>query len=516
MAKGLYVNEHEFKTLDEISLENEIATRSVTSGSFAGWFNIIPDPDPILQKLGESHKVYKDLIADDQVGSTSIRLRNEVKSMEWRIKPPEGLEDNSPEMNLCKDVLESLKDNGFEIEDVISQSLNPHFWGLSVFEANYDQSKKPWLPVKFQMKPLEWFNYDTENNLNFRSNINPLGIPLTGPFAEKRFRYMFFTLRNEPTFENPYGDKALSRCFWPVAFKRGGLKFLSLFIEKYGMPTVEIKHPPGIAGEQLDNLVRAAALMIQDSVIAIPDGNSITVHRGGEKQSGELYKMYIDMCDAMIDKSILLTTLATSQQSKGGYSSASAGDEVVKALGKQLKKYPQLLFNKLFRAVIDLNIGSGRYPIFSTYEEEEANKEFAEVDKTLSEGAQASGQQIKRTKKFYTNRFNYKEDEFEIVDVSTSPTPPVVSAAEPPQFSEAEKTVPAVNIPDKLSQLLMEKVLAPVIKYIDENADRITMLDELAKIYPQMNTTELETFLTNLIFIYSIQAQLDAQKEAAL
>jgi phage gp29-like protein len=514
MAKGIYVNETTFKTLDQISLEQEIATRAVATGNFTGWFNLLPDPDPILRKLGESAQVYKDLMSDDQVGSTCIRLKNEVKSMEWRIKPAKDMQENDAEMILCNKVLSSLQDNGFEIEDIISQSITPHFWGMAPFECNWDQSKKPWLPNKLQLKPVEWFNFDSENNLLLKTMLQPMGIPITGPNADPNFKYMFFNLRNEPTFENPYGDKALSRCFWAVTFKRGGLKFLAWFIERYGMPTVEMKHPPGIGDEAIEKLVQAAALMIQDSVIAIPDGNSITIHRGGEKQSGELYKMYVDMCDAMVDKAILLTTLATSQQSKGGYSSAAAGDEVVQRLGKQLKKYPQLLLSNIFKAAVNLNIGSTRYPKFDTFDEEQPNKEFAEVDKSISEGAQASGQQIKRTKKFYQNRFNYKPDEFEIVDAVVPNKTPII-----PQFSETDKTllqndgVPAVNVPDKITQLMMETVLQPVIQHIEKNADRKTMLDELAKIYPTMKSTDRENILTNLIFIYSIQGQLDAQQE---
>lgn len=512
MTKGIYVNEKDFKTLDQISLENEIATRAVTTGSFAGWFNILPDPDPILQKLGESVKVYKDLLSDDHVGGTVIRLKNEVKSLEFRIKPADGMKEDDPEMKLCRAVLQSLEDNGFAIKDIISQSLSPHLFGMAPFEVNWNTKKKPWLPVKLQLKPFEWFVYDSENNLLFKSMMNPTGMPITGPNANKWFKYQFFVLRNEPSYENPYGDKALSRCFWPVTFKRGGLKFLSIFIEKYGMPNVEIKHPPGIDEGSLEKLVQAAALMIQDSVIAIPDGNSIQLHRGGEKQSGDLYKMYIDMCDAMIDKAILTNTLATSQQSKGGYSSAEAGSEIVWSLGKQLKDYPEELFNKVFRAVIDLNIGSKRYPVFTTYDEEEAKKDFADRDKILSEAFHAAGQQLKRTKAFLINNYGYKEDEFEITDSIPEDIPNNLPTV--PQFSEKEfAEIPEVNIPDRLTQMMMEKVLAPVIKHIEQNADRRTMIDELSKVFPQMDTTELENYLTNLIFIYEIQGRLDAAKE---
>lgn len=34
-------------------------------------------------------------------------------------------------------------------------------------------------------------------------------------------------------------------CFWPVAFKKGGMKFWLRFAEKFGSPWVIGKHPRG-------------------------------------------------------------------------------------------------------------------------------------------------------------------------------------------------------------------------------------------------------------------------------
>jgi len=283
MAKGIFINEKEFRSFDQMKLEKEIATRSITSGSFLDWFNILPDPDPILRKLGQDVTVYKDLSSDDQVGSTIIRLKNEVKALEWQIQA--GEDSGNKEVDLCKLGLKNLSDNEFSIKDAISQSLEPHFWGLSVFEAVWEKKTssergrgKNWLPVKLQLKPMEWFKYDSNNYLRFITTGNPEGILLTGPEADPSYKYRFFILRNEPAYDNPYGARALSRCFWPVTFKRGGLKFLAMFVEKYGMPHVTIKHPPGYTDEDVESLVSKASRMIQDAVAAIPDGNQIEIH----------------------------------------------------------------------------------------------------------------------------------------------------------------------------------------------------------------------------------------------
>jgi phage gp29-like protein len=78
-------------------------------------------------------------------------------------------------------------------------------------------------------KPVRWFGFDTDNHPRFRSAGNPwLGEEL--PFGK------FVFARHFPTYDNPYGLRLLSRCFWPAAFKKGGIKFWVTLAEKYGMP----------------------------------------------------------------------------------------------------------------------------------------------------------------------------------------------------------------------------------------------------------------------------------------
>lgn len=495
----------EKQIIDPIKLEQEIASRYAVTGNFAEWFNILPDPDPILRKLGTDIVVYKDLLADDQVGSTTIRLKNEVKALEWQLMPSENGTENDKEYKLCKTALDYLMNNGFAIKDIISQSLNPHFWGMVVFEIIWKEVNKVWLPHKIYAKPIEWFKFDTDNELRFHPQIGAEeGIPITGEKADPTLKYRFIILRNEPDYENPYGIKALSRCFWPVTFKRGGLKFFATFVEKYGMPHVTIKHPPGYTEEEVNSLVTKASAMIQDAVAAVPDGNQVEINRAGEKSSADIYKMYIDMMNASIEKAILTNTLSTEQQSKGGYSSASAGSDIVESLGKELKNYPEEFFNKLLKLIVELNIGSDINPTFGTFEEDEPNKEFAERDKLLSEIG------VRYTKNYFSRKYNLKEDEFEIGEPNkptdpNNPTPPA-------QFSETDKTKLFAEeltdqLPNKLLQAQIEKTLKPVIDMINNSVSFSEVEDKLVELYPKMNSKGIENLLAKLIFITEIEGR---------
>jgi len=223
---------------------------------------------------------------------------------------------------------------------------------------------------------------------------------------------------------------------------------------------------------------------------------------------------YTDLNNAAIDKAILTNALSTEQQSKGGYSSAAAGSEIVESLGKELKDYPKELFGKLFKAIVDLNLGTGKYPEFTTYEEDLTNKEFAERDEILSRIG------VKHTKTYFGNRYNLKEDEFELTTPSTGdPSSQIQQDKSPSEFSEsmfAERSrseEAADQLPDKLLQMQIEKTLKPVLDLINNSADFNEVEEKLSEIYPKMDPKGIENLLTKLIFISEIEGRLDSQNE---
>ena len=67
----------------------------------------------------------------------------------------------------------------------------------------------------------------------------------------------------------------MSRCFWPVAFKKGGFKFWAVFTEKFGMPWLIGKVPRGTGDTDRAQLLDHLVKMVQDAVAVINDDESI-------------------------------------------------------------------------------------------------------------------------------------------------------------------------------------------------------------------------------------------------
>ena len=463
--KGIYINPNTYISLNEVSrdLSLEIATRQFALGAYAGFFSYLPDPDPILRKLGADQTVYKDLLADDQVGPLYNRRKNLTKSLDWHIEPPvspsasrDGGNAGEEEVLLCEKTLELLESNGCKVKDIIDQTLNPIGFGYSVFEINFrpiPASPLPspkereivplnkggarragdvWLPVSVWEKPREWFYFDNKNQLHFRNlttltpNLSPSrggqvgeregeGIIVVGEEADPAVAIKFILLQNNPTYENPYGDKALSRCFWPAAMKRGGMKFFATHVEKYGMPYLFGKLPRGAKPEEHAHLLEKLTNMIQDAVATGPDDSSLQIIESDKTSSADLYDRFLQRCDNAISKAILGNALSTDIQRTGARAIGEVGAVTIEGdISRTDRDFPTAFFNELFKRVIDLNLGTGKYPQFRVIELDNAKKEFAERDKILSEAFLSAGQKIKRTKEYLINNYGYKEDEFSL------------------------------------------------------------------------------------------------------
>ncbi len=539
MAKGIWVTPTQFVSLDELkdTIKTEMVTRQFAQGGYTSFFGLLPDPDPILKKLGCDQKVYDDLVADSRVGSMIIRRKNQTKGKEWDFDLSQGAGDR--EVELCKMVLRNWEDNDISIKDLISQSLNPIFRGYSVFEIIWDIVGKYWLPVRVEEKPREWFFFDNKNQLCFRDSMNPMGIVIRGKDADPRLAAKFIVLRNDPTYANPYGDKALSRCYWPVTFKRGGWKLFAEFIDRFGAPFIYGKLPRSAKPEDHEFLYNQLINFISGAVGTGPDDSSVQIiETKAGSGSTSLHQTFIDMCNNEISESILTNSLSTSVQKNGARSSSETGADTIEGgLGWEDIDFPTSLFNKIFKRTIDLNIGSGLYPEWRFFKEENINKEKSDRDKNLKDVG------VKFKKNYFVNNYNFKEDEFDVTEpVTAGKNIPglIPDQGNNPQLPKTElsgfqklirniackfnfsKEAEKENItnqvldalPEKLLQYGIEQTLKPVIELAKNSAGYEEFKIDLVKQFPKMETSLTEELLTKIFIIAEIEGEIDAKKDA--
>ena len=185
-------------------LSEEIATRK-RALNFYSLANILPDPDIVLRKQGKDIKIYKELLCDPHVFACTQSRKAGVLSLDWDIN--RGVENNDSSIDDLKNLLKSL-----DIHKLISDILDATQYGFQPLEIIWEKSKSGHiLPAKVIAKPQEWFCFDDDNNLKFRTKDNYFGEVV----PDKKF----LLAQNNPSYNNPYGERTLSRVFWAVTFK---------------------------------------------------------------------------------------------------------------------------------------------------------------------------------------------------------------------------------------------------------------------------------------------------------
>ena len=499
-TRGIWTSPFDFHPIDRGpgTLFEEIATRE-RSPDFFSLAMSLPDPDPVLRNLGKDIRVYKELLSDSRVGPCVESRRAAVVSLEWAVSRGNAPAAHAKFVGKC---LAKLK-----VNEIVRQILNAPLFGMQPLEVVWTRDGGSIVPSKVDAKPVEWFTFSPENELRLRTRSNLIqGEPL----PEKKF----LLPRYNPTYDNPYGERVLSRCFWPVTFKKGGLKFWLRFIEKFGGAWVIAKHDPQADKKAIDDLADRLERAIQDAVLVIPEGDSAQiVEAAGKSGSSSLYKDLKTTCDEDIAICILGQNLTTSVQ--GG---SRAAAEVHERVRHEIKDGDKHIVVETMATLIDwiceVNFGPGEArPVFELFEEEEVDQKLATRDKTLSDTGQ-----VKFTKRYFMKGYGLEEEDFEVVaGQPTGDTPD----PKPTDFAQGRAAAATVDPLDAMAAVLTPEtlqgiagqLLAPVLDLVESAGSVEAIAERLHGVYPDMDDATFTDLLTRAVFVGTLWGRLSAQAE---
>lgn len=381
--RGLYLPDgsvHQFaETKTTKGLADHIASRD-RSPDFTALGMYLPNPDPVLKKMGKDAAVYRDLRSDAHIGGMIRRRKAAVKAMEWRlVESVNGQTGNSSRqkaspraMQLAQDALADL-----DLDGILGEMLDAPLFGWVPMEVMWARVEGALLPVKLMAKPQEWFHFSPEGELRFKSREQPM-------YGEELKPRKFLVPRQDASYANPYGFADLSMCFWPTTFKRGGLKFWVTFAEKFGTPWIVGKQPRNAGSKETNDLLDQLEAMVQDAVAVVPDDASVEITQaGGKSDAAGAYESLLMFCRSEV--SIALLGQNQSVEASANKASASAGLEVGDDLRDGDARLVEAAVNKLLRWVTDLNESEAApAPRFELYEEEEISEGQAKRDEAMS------------------------------------------------------------------------------------------------------------------------------------
>ncbi|MDA3815373.1 MAG: DUF935 family protein [Patescibacteria group bacterium] len=360
---------------------------------------ILPDPDKVLADNGHDITAYKDLLIDPHLTATILQRKMQVLQMGWEVE--------------CSD--EVLRQEGIDIMRTIpmqivgSQILDALLFGYNVSEIIWNTStssvtnEKRLVPIKIQAKPLEWFAFDGDNELKIIDGAKQKGSLLDVP------KYKFLLSQNKPTFDNPYGEKILSKCYWPVKIKQSTIESWVDLIDKFGIPyLIGVVSDTATEAEKeivINNLLE----MIDSNVVTRGISETIEIKEQTSYDIGQLFDKMSEFQNKEISKAVLSVTLTVDVGTSGSYKASDVHRSMLEYIGISDKKLIESCLNQMFDYYTELNYGKSSEKIrVKLTKKEQITEETASRDKTLTEIG------VRFTKDYFAKKYNLGEEDFEL------------------------------------------------------------------------------------------------------
>lgn len=374
---------------------SQIATYKNAFSEMFQLYDWLPNPDIVLNKLGKTTEVYKELLADPYLYGCYVSRKTGTLKFKWDIETIN--EGNSKKRNYIKKIFERL-----DIYEIMDKMLDAPGQGLQVMEIDWEIEEQKYIPKSISAKPIEWFGFNKDGELLFKSKEKPEG--------ETVPKNKFLVVRHNPSYKNPYGESILTKCYWAATFKKGGMKFWVTFIEKFGMPWVDVKAPMSYSDDQMSKLVETMDEMVQDGVIAHFENMEVDLKFGGAT-AAELYEKLIELCKQEI--SIAFTGHQNSNMNVAGKLGNDQNAMEVRAdIIHTDKRMVEKTFNELINLIIQVNFGEDSKLKFVLYEEQEVEKVVAERDQILRNMG------VRFSKEYYKKIYFLDDEDFEVEDAN--------------------------------------------------------------------------------------------------
>lgn len=356
------------------------------------------DPDKILAENNYDYSILRDLMSDPHLIAAIQQRKMQVMQMGWEV-------ENTENEELKIEILEMLR--RLPLQQIMNEILNAIYYGFVVMEIVWKIEGGKYVPAHIKAKPQEWFIFTKDSELRLRKRINGNYIFEEG---EKLPKYKFLLIQNQPSYSNPYGEKILSKCYWPVILKREAMEFWQLMVERFGMPYIVGRSSIGSTPQEREELLEELEKMAEDLITVIDADKTIELIENPKYEAGELYDKLLNFYNSEISKAVLTVTLTTDVGKVGSYKAADIHREMLSYIGVSDKKLVEKAINDTIRYYCILNHGVEEAPTVKLTKKEAVVEESAERDKILSEIG------VEFTKEYFMKRYNLSERDFRLVN----------------------------------------------------------------------------------------------------
>jgi phage gp29-like protein len=471
---------------------DEIATPGKDIDVFSGWLKRLLNPDPTLlsESSGAGIKLYDEVARDAHAGAVLQSRALAVTGKEWEVLPADKSLKAKKVAEFVKGALLSCN-----FDQARQEMLLAVLYGYYPAEVIWTVRDGQVAIERIRGKHPRRFVFDMERRPRLLTPSN-----MTDGEEVPPRKFVVFTYGSS---DNPYGCGLGQSLWWLVWFKKVGIKYWLVLLEKFGMPTAVGKYPPGTDKTQQDALLEALDALQSETGVKIPNTLEIELLEA-TRQGNVSHQGLCDYMDRAISKRVLGQTLTTEVKGEGSYAASKTHDEVRGDITKaDADLLCECLNATLVKWLVDYNFsGVTDYPqLWVRTEEGDDLNVLAERDEKLSR------QGVRFTAKYYQNTYNLESDDF----LLTEPVQPTVVG----KFAESENDPPS---PAELIADRLDTEAQPAVdKWIERlagMAEQASSLDELRGMIQAAYSDLPETELGNALAAAMVAAEAAGRYDA--
>ena len=491
-------------------ITDEVAGHEKDLDIYAGWLKRLENPDPTLhtEASGKGLKLYDEVDRDPHAGAVLQTRYLSVIGKEWEVLPgeeastpgrPASISKSQKIADFVKDALEQT--NFAQMRQELLQAI---LYGFYAAEIMWDVQNGVVRPSRIRSKHPRRFSFTMDREPRL---LTPSDMIEGEPLPDRKF--IVFTYGSS---DNPYGKGLGQKLWWPVWFKKNGIKFWLIFLEKFGMPTAIGKYPTGTPAEQQASLLDAIDAIQNETGIKIPDTMAIDLLEAS-RTGNVTYEALCQYMDRQISKAVLGQT-ATTEGTPGKLGNEDSQDDtkqdIVEADAGLLD---ECLNHTLIRWLVDYNFpGVTHYPVFHTRTAEGEDLEsLAKRDRILTKDV---GLPVSQRYFYETYAIPAPEEgEAVVMPSAFAKASADGSDEEEKDFSESEPD-PVDVMTDALSRKTvapMDTLLKPVLSMIDDAKSFEEIGEKLYSLYPQMDSNRFQELLGRAMSASGLEGYGDSQ-----
>lgn len=362
---------------------DEVASVKKDIDIYYGWLTRLENPDPVLrtEAAGKGLRLYDEVDRDPHASSVLQQRIQALVGKEWDVVPAGGRKKNrqgSPTREeVVADFVSSVLENT-NFDQARSEILKSILYGYYVDEVLWKIQGGKIVIKKILGKHPRRFVFTPERELRLLTPENRID---GEPVPDRKFIVMTWG-----DSDNPYGRGLGQKLWWPVWFKKHGIKFWLVYLEKFGMPTAIGKYPAGADPAVQQKLLDALEAIQTDAGIKVPDNMLIDLLEAARTGTVS-YEQLCEYMDRQISKAVLGQTLTTEIQGEGSYAASQTHNDVrQELLEADADLFDAVVNETLVRWIVDYNFsGVTDYPKFITYARPKPDLQTqATIDKTIA------------------------------------------------------------------------------------------------------------------------------------